>query len=383
MTPDPDRRESRRTAAARAGPRLPVWLAAAIQPLFVALASAQTTIQVPSTPVCSTCRIVADTIAILGDTDGPGTVAQQGYVALGAGGHFYVTSNVEPGVVKVFDPRGAFVRSFGRLGRGPGEYQSARPIVVADDRIFVFDLFNVRVTALSPDHDVVATHRLPFPFEDVAHVKSARFVAAAPASTRQHAGLPLHLYDMQTGRIVRSFGALSERVVGRGSPNQRRRIAASSDGSIWSAYRNRYRLERWDTTGRMIAAYERDTNWFAPWERYIGTAATHRPQPVLHSIAEDRDRRLWTLVLMAAEDWRPLPPARVVGGKEYTSDAQRNQLYSSMVEVLTITDGRMRVYASVRFAGELLGFIAPGIVAKYDEDRWGHPRYMILRLRVI
>jgi hypothetical protein len=40
-------------------------------------------------------------------------------------GDFWVASAVNPGEIGIFDSRGTYLRTFGRRGRGPGEFRAS------------------------------------------------------------------------------------------------------------------------------------------------------------------------------------------------------------------------------------------------------------------
>lgn len=56
---------------------------------------------------------------------------------------------------------GSLAATWGRKGEGPGEYQAFEAIILSGDSILVSDGRLGRVTALSSDGEVLATHRLP------------------------------------------------------------------------------------------------------------------------------------------------------------------------------------------------------------------------------
>jgi hypothetical protein len=377
---------ARRQALRRTVPADAALLAALVLHVVVpAEAVSQEAVRVASAPVCSSCRIVVDTIAVLGDIDGPGTVGGQAHIRRTGGGAYLVYSPQDPGAIKVFDRNGSYRTTIGRRGEGPGEYHLPWIAPTAGDAIDIVDLSLLRLTTLSPEFEVVGTNRLPLTALGAVRLDKDRIVITGIAPTREGAGLPLHLFDSEAGTILRSFGAMGtmERVVGRGDWSQVRRVAPGGDGTVWSAHVSRYRVERWDTAGRMLAAYERDANWFVPWEsgRQEGNILTHPPRPEFVDIAEDEAGRLWTLSARAAQNWQPPVPI-MRGTHPYLSDAAMNGLYDSVVEVLAGEGAERRVHAARTFRGRMPGFVAPGVVYLYDEDAVGNPRYLILRLRL-
>jgi hypothetical protein len=69
--------------------------------------------------------------------------------------------------VMMLDSSGALVRSFGGVGDGPGEYRRIAGVAPAGpDGLFIFDSALSRVTLVSTEGRVIATHRLPPPDRD-------------------------------------------------------------------------------------------------------------------------------------------------------------------------------------------------------------------------
>ncbi len=59
---------------------------------------------------------------LTGGTDGPGELINPGSVAMDDEGRIYVAER-DPSVIKQFSPDGTFLRTIGRQGSGPGEFQ--------------------------------------------------------------------------------------------------------------------------------------------------------------------------------------------------------------------------------------------------------------------
>jgi hypothetical protein len=57
--------------------------------------------------------------------------------------------------IKKFDSSGKFIKVIGRKGQGPGEFSYPFWIAVADDRLFVWDMMNMRLCALSLEGEFI------------------------------------------------------------------------------------------------------------------------------------------------------------------------------------------------------------------------------------
>jgi len=71
-------------------------------------------------------------------------------LAFDADNNIYV-SDYRSTNIKMFDPSGKFVKTLGREGQGPGEFQGPYYMSISKDRIAVYDLRNRRINILKPD----------------------------------------------------------------------------------------------------------------------------------------------------------------------------------------------------------------------------------------
>lgn len=77
-------------------------------------------------------------------------------VTVGSGGTIYAL-DPQSSQVRVFDARGRLVRTFGREGPGPGEFQAADALGWLGDTLWVIDPAQYRVTFFRPDGSVIRT----------------------------------------------------------------------------------------------------------------------------------------------------------------------------------------------------------------------------------
>lgn len=113
----------------------------------------------------------------IGALDGPGSITRVGDVLTSADGRLLYVSQPAEKVVKVFDAKtGGPVRSLGRAGRGPGEFQRVGGLSVRGDSVFVSDPLQQRMVKFSGSGEhletfkviappVVEVSRPPMPFK--------------------------------------------------------------------------------------------------------------------------------------------------------------------------------------------------------------------------
>lgn len=83
----------------------------------------------------------------IGALDGPDeySFAWVAGVTVGSDNAIYVLEQ-KPPVVRQYDATGKYIRSFGRSGQGPGEFQRPEALSLADKRLIVRDVRNARLT---------------------------------------------------------------------------------------------------------------------------------------------------------------------------------------------------------------------------------------------
>jgi len=166
--------------------------------------SAQDTIQIAGDELtCPACVITVDSVLTIGGLDGPGleVIDRASRVAIDRMGRILV-SVYRSAEIAVFDSSGAFLRTFGRWGEGPGEYALINHVNVGPRYIHVFDIRGR--TVLDHDFDFVRQDRFPAQrsYSHVADTEDVIFTGVVP--TRTSAGNPLHILNL-SGE-VESFG---------------------------------------------------------------------------------------------------------------------------------------------------------------------------------
>ena len=345
--------------------------------LAAPLGAQDSLVVVPDTPACPTCSLTVSVVVELGDREGPGIVGEQAYISRSDDGDYYVSSFVEAGRLLRFSAEGVFQDAIGRSGEGPGEYTLPMVMAGTADELTILDIRSFRLTTIRDGE--VATTRLPFRAGDFALMANGQHIYSAVVFQPDRIGHPLHVYDAATGRITRSFGDEGVRV-DRSSQSETeldRRVAAASDGSIWAARVNRYRIDKWSPDGDRIARIERDASWFRPWVDWpVEAPLEDRAVPELVGVRDWGGNLLMVVVRVADADWRPMRPARFERGHEVITAAQFEELYDTVIEVLDTRFGtvvaRTQVDASVwRLVGR------DGFYSYAEHSDLGEPKHIV------
>lgn len=289
---------------------------------------------------CAECLIERHLVATLSDASLPGAIGRFAAILALKDGRFLFTRLGES-TPYLADRNGAVIKQIGRDGAGPGEYR--RPVHTAElaDGFLVFDHDLKRMSSLSREFVFRSSANLPIGQIHTSPIvfRDGRFLISATIPTRESAGEPLHLVGPD-GRLIRSFGSSSGT-----DPSLARTVHIARDSTIWVAYRRQYRLERWDTAGRLLAQYQRNPGWFSS-----------SSYPDIVQVDEDDEGRLWVQINLFDD------PARTV------------------IEVLDLE--RLRVHAFARFDDWSSNVVFGGFDSyRYRETVVGEPHIDIWTFR--
>lgn len=126
--------------------------------------------------------VVAEDLVRLDDTGKP-ILARPERLSVGRNGRFIISDNSDKDV-KVYGADGRRVGTFGRPGRGPGEFAALLTAQAYGDSVVAYDFEALRLTVFSPDGHYVralSLGSLPFAPWSVRVVDDSLFLAAAAA----------------------------------------------------------------------------------------------------------------------------------------------------------------------------------------------------------
>jgi hypothetical protein len=159
---------------------------------------------------CATCRVEFTPVATLGKRSDPGGIAEAFALDQDSRGRFFAVSYDFQ--VLVYDGRGTLIKTLGRRGPGPGEFNVGMaaqllPRVGRGDSLFVFQLLTQNVTVFSPDLVYARTMKTAA-FNNVRSITAlpdGRWLISGASRAPASIGRELHIMDSM-GAIKRSFG---------------------------------------------------------------------------------------------------------------------------------------------------------------------------------
>lgn len=315
---------------------------------------------------------------VLGATSGPATMLDWPRVSAHHPLGFRILvpqPGAGSGVPQVYDDNNRYLGALGAEGDGPGEMHD--PVfarIGPGDSIYIF-AENPRVLVFDPQRALHRSITLPAPVWDGAVLSDGRIAVTSAAHDR-----PLPFFVLDSRGVVRAtLGGGDSTSRGIRSP---RWLAVDRDGSYWTMpLQYHWRLEHWDSGGRLIAALEEEPDWFPPYgEQATATAATPPPSTV-QGFWLDRDDRLWVLGRVADRTWRKgltvSSPDSSAGG---TVIADPDRAYDTILEVRDPVTGA--VLASTRFGDYFPAYTEPGVLMRILETAQGWKQAALMQVVV-
>lgn len=281
-------------------------------------------------------------------------------VRSGPGGLLYIASQRLSGLPMVMDSSGNFIRTLGRRGEGPGEFQYVSQIYPKADSVVVTDIRGAAALFDGSGRFVRAFGAPRNAITQVILLRGDTLLLPAAISTEERFGLPLHLIA-PTGDTARSFGADDRTINPKLAIANHRVVAPQSDTTFWVARIDRYEIERWHINGTRLQVLQAKRPWFvARTQDWDGTFQTTPPSRV-KQIHQARSGHLFVVLERARADWSPTPDSdsRRESSEGNSLIAQMKQ-FEHVVEVLEPESGAL--LASIPSEGTyLINFV--------DDDR--------------
>ncbi len=310
--------------------------------------------------------IELETIALLSGSEGGGGLSLSSQIHRDSRGNFYATPLFDPGRIAVFNESGQFTGLLGHSGRGPGEMQRINLLEIGvGDTLHVFDWMLSRWSRFTPDGAFSASNQVPGRVQQAITTRAGEMILHMHLRDTSQIMRPFH--HMSTdGAIVRSFGPEIQDYTERNLDLFLWNMAPAASGGIWVSQLNRYQIEHWNLKGEKVQTLQRLVEWFEPWiEVSSAEPFEAEPRPRIGGLKEDEDGRLWVLIIVAAEDWKPLTQDDLIGlGGMSTFSA----VFDWIIEVLNPQDASL--IARAVFDGPVQ-LIDGGLIAVLNEQADG------------
>ncbi len=300
--------------------------------------------------------------------------------AISAGGYLAARREYPPsGLVALFDPSGAYLKSIGTPGRGPGEFEHVARLGFGpgDSLIVVDHLIAAQVFSPPPAARYVRTIRFPRPM--APSVTSAGLLTEVQLSPD---GLhPPRLFSWAGEELARyGLEAPGERRDHRMGP-----VALVDSTRVWSAHRTEYRIDLLSRDGTVERMVTREVDWFPRDTTPAGLPWVERPRPRISALSVGPDGLLWVAITRAHREWTRLAgtdPSRQgpVLPQQLGAVPPMHLLFESVLEVLDPETGAL--VATLEMPARVAGFVAPGIVCGVIESEDGLVTLQLWRVRV-
>lgn len=320
------------------------------------------------------------------DGDGADVFGQVTALEMDARGRIYVVEG-QAHEVRVFDAAGRHVRTLGRKGGGPGEFDQPAAAFWKDGDLWVVDQGNARFTVFDTAGTLVATHRrgtggfMWFPWPGRVD-RQGRIHDLLPLPQRQDVRVGLARLDTafqaaDTFAVPQGEGSYFELAQGRGhirvsvpfSPEVRAQL--DRDGRVWMGSTGTYRLALVDFDGDTIrtvekehtpvpvSGAERDTavarlKWFRDQGGKVDAGRIPGTKPAFGTVYPDDNGYLWVAPQRAGAGARLAfdvfdPDGRYLGFVEPPLDVNPYALLVRGDVMLAVVADEMDVPRVVRF----------------------------------
>lgn len=347
--------------------------------LFIVAAplAAQEAVRVPDEATCPRCTLAAKSLATLRPPD-DAVVDRPGAVAADRAGRYWMF--LEQELPAVYDGAGRFMRSVGRKGAGPGEFQSAQLAMPAGDSVVILDPMARRATIV--DATLTPRRYVTLPAQIVNPVVVAwpgDVVGVSILDQRAQAAPPFHRFSFvdADARVVRSLGMLPAAPGSMPASTSSHFLAATADGGFWAAWTYGYNLYNWSGQGTLLRTLQRRPSWFPSEAPSRIGSATRPPDAFVRGVEMDADGLLWVFVQTPADTWREGWPQIQPGQREVSSRSfQFEKMWDTTIEVIDPVAGR--VVARQLIERYMVSAIPGRRVAFFSRDGMGEARVDIV-----
>ncbi len=285
------------------------------------------------------CVITLDTVVDLGRTAADISPKGKAIAIQAVTGDFFVAPTDHPGTVAIYSSSGELRRTFGSVGKGPGEYDLGQVQFHRGrgDTISIIDVFLLRRTVIDQNGNATRLHPIPDRFPGYFEIGNRSYFFGM----RRGKDGKSHLVHELNGAGDIKTSAVE--VVGTGDLSDSYRGRAPTDSGLWIASRTRYKAEFYGPDLARRRTIEPAAKWFQPHQSEFSNPVEERPKPRILHLHQDVEGVLWFIISVADVDWEPIQEA----GEVMATAARIAQLYDWILEAVDPLSGAR--IASTRF----------------------------------
>lgn len=329
----------------------------------------------------------------VGDSDGPGMVEQGQAVQMAPvpdGGflmftHYYGTT----GQIQHWRD-GELVRTFGRMGQGPGEYSHINGLTV-DPRtgdVWVLDAGGrlVSYSATGEPGRTISTREVGASLRSPQVLPDGSLIVNGPGGTAATFGYLIHRYDFEAEAWSAHYPALRGEEFHLMDRRFMLSLAVTPEGKV-VVLNSEYEIEILDPDRDFAveARIRRRPPGWPPGSILEDRRRRAEEDPITPFFSAsgawvDADNRLWVRAGEPEEDWeRKVAPDPRRPWEERSLAAALDVGRDTLIEVFDLSS--LEIVASVRFDPRIRFVVGPGMLAHYLGDL-PHPRFEIIQLNL-
>ena len=316
------------------------------------------------------CRLVFRDTSIVLLSDATNVPVLGSRVVRDQRGRFYTYSRSQ---IAVWSPEGRFMRTFGALGQGPGEFAGGALTILPapNNELYILDNSR-RLTVVDSGYKLVRT--LP---SNIGLGSGVSVVT--PAGDILDGARPVQssaLFDIKSARdtdaggfpkVLRSIGEATPDEAAHPRSSRTRRITPAGASRFWSGppaeIGRGYEVELWDVEGRRVRTIRRDAPWYPPGVDVRGQGRDAVPPSEVEALHYLGDGLLWILLMVPdREVW----PKYLANRSDTTLAAKAARIYGEVIDtdagVVLARTGPMSITAAMStlpidfFLNSRLGF---------------------------
>ena len=239
-------------------------------------------------------------------------------------GSYYILDDGTHGIKK-FNSCLNYIATFGRKGKGPGEFESPFSFDIFNDSlIYTFDAGNNRIQIYSITGEASGSFRIK-----LSLIRSLRFLKSGNLVLNAFIFQPLkkHFFIVNTnGTILKEFGkTITHKIRQIASNINNAAITVDQSDNIYAAYDHRNRIEKYSPEGQLLYVIDRPLNYKI--DHKMGKPVNNRRETemtfISREIGIDGKGRIWVAV------FKKQPEEKDLDKDNYETDMFELEIYSS------------------------------------------------------